>query len=83
MITTVTLDAMGCLHAWEGEVILKWRSKYLPVNAENNKESDLFIQNDGDVLDCISNLPEDEQELLNRGYWFKTEHLPSDYFIKD
>ena len=81
MKTTLKIDAMGSLHAWIGEVTLNTSRKYMPVNAANGKESDLFIQNDtGDVIDCISNLPEDEQEMLNRGYWIVTENFPSEYF---
>lgn len=86
MKTTITIDAMGCLHAWHGQQAIIWKSKYLPlaVNGIERKESDLYIQNDGDVLDFISNLTDDEQDMLNRGYTIATKcEAILDYFPSD
>jgi hypothetical protein len=75
MKKTITIDKMGCLHAWHGEQAIMWKSNYYPIAVNGSKwnDSDLYIQNDGDVLDFISNLPDEEQEMLNKGYTITTD----------
>jgi hypothetical protein len=75
MKKTIVIDGMGCLHAWHGDQSIMWKSKYLPlaIDGIGRKESDLYIQNDGDVLDFISNLTDSEQDMLNRGYTIATK----------
>lgn len=80
MISTLKLDAMGCLHMWEGKVIPEGY-KYTWKAA--GREADVYIQNEGDVESVLMNLTNKEANLLRMGYHFWTKNVPSDYFINE
>lgn len=78
MITTLKLDAMGCLHMWEGDV-LPVGYKYTWKAA--GKEADVYIQSEDDVISVLLNLTNKEANLLRMGYHVTTKNVPEDYFI--
>lgn len=80
MITTLKLDAMGCLHMWEGDV-LPVGYKYTWKAA--GEWADVYVQNDDDVESVLENLTNKERNLLRMGYHIKTKNVPSDYFINE
>jgi len=81
MKTTLLIDSFGCLQGWQGE--------HLPTHFKgtiykvNNKDCELFIQNDFEVYHALDNLTKDEQEFIKKGYILVTENFPSEYFICD
>lgn len=77
MISTLKIDAMGCLHMWEGDV-LPVGYKYTWKAA--GKEADVYIQSDDDVESVLLNLTNKEANLLRMGYHVTTKNVPEDYF---
>jgi hypothetical protein len=80
MISTLKLDAMGCLHMWEGDVIPEGY-KYTWKAA--GKWAEVYVQSEDDVSHIMENLTNKEADLLRRGYHITTKHIPSDYFLKE
>jgi hypothetical protein len=80
MISTLKLDAMGCLHMWEGDVFpigykYTWKAA--------GKEADFYAQSEEDVFHIMENLTNKERNLLRMGYHITTKNIPSDYFISE
>ena len=80
MISTLKIDAMGCLHMWEGDV-LPVGYKYTWKAA--GKEADVYIQSEDDVESVLLNLTNKEANLLRMGYHVTTKNVPEDYFINE
>lgn len=80
MISTLKLDAMGCLHMWEGDVLpigyaYTWKAA--------GRWADVYVQNDDDVFCVMESLTNKERNLLRMGYSVTTKRVPSDYFINE
>jgi hypothetical protein len=80
MISTLKIDAMGCLHIWKGNVIPQGY-KYTWTAA--GKWADVYVQSEDDVLNVIENLTEDERDVLQKGYHINTTNIPSEYLINE
>lgn len=80
MISTLKIDAMGCLHMWEGDV-LPVGYKYTWKAA--GKDADVYIQSEDDVESVLLNLTNKEANLLRMGYHVTTKNVPEDYFITE
>jgi hypothetical protein len=80
MISTLKLDAMGCLHMWEGKVV---PSGYMYTWKAAGKPADVYVQSEDDVFHIMENLTNKEANLLRMGYHITTKNIPSDYFIKE
>ncbi len=80
MISTLKLDAMGCLHMWEGDVIPEGY-KYTWKAA--GKWADVYAQNEDDVASIMENLTSRERVRLRVGFSVTTKNIPSDYFINE
>lgn len=80
MISTLKLDAMGCLHMWEGKVV---PVGYMYTWKTDGKEAHVYVQSDDDVFNVLEHLTNKECNLLRRGYHIWTKNIPSDYFIKE
>jgi hypothetical protein len=80
MISTLKLDAMGCLHMWEGEVV---PSGYMYTWKAAGKPADVYVQSEDDVVSVMENLTSRERVRLRVGFNVTTKNIPSDYFIKE
>lgn len=80
-MTTLKLDAMGCVHMWEENVTVVQYGKY--SLSGNDREADVFVQHDTDVEALREYLTDEERTDLDSGCTVITSNIPSDYFIHD
>lgn len=80
MISTLKLDAMGCLHMWEGDV---FPHGYKYTWKAAGREADVYVQSEDDVAHIMENLTSRERVRLRVGFSVKTKNIPSDYFINE
>jgi len=76
MIATIKQNKMGHLHVWLGDVNVSQSGKYNFLS--DGKESDLYIQNEGDIESFLNDINSDEAEMISNGYTVTTEIL-NDY----
>ena len=76
MIATIKQNKIGHLHVWFGNVNIIEVSKYNFLS--DGKESDLYIQNEGDIQSFLDDIDSDVVEMISNGYTVTTEIL-NDY----
>ena len=76
MLATIKQNKIGHLHVWFGDVNIIEVSKYNYLS--NGKESDLYIQNEGDIQSFLDDIDSDVVEMISNGYTVTTEIL-NDY----
>ena len=76
MLATIKQNKIGHLHVWFGNVNIIEVSKYNYLS--DGKESDLYIQNEGDIQSFLDDIDSDIVEMISNGYTVTTEIL-NDY----
>jgi hypothetical protein len=80
-MTTLRMDAMGCVHMWEEKVTVVQYGKY--SLSGNDREADVLVQHDTDVEALREYLTDEERADLDACITVVTDHIPTDYFIHD
>jgi len=76
MLATIKKNKIGHLHVWLGDVNVSQSGKYNFLS--DGKESDLYIQNEGDIQSFLDDINSDVVEMISNGYTVTTEIL-NDY----
>lgn len=70
---------MGHLHVWIGDVHVEQTAKYNYLG--NNKESEIYLQNDTDIGNFLSQLPKKDVDMVELGYKVVSDSISEEYFI--
>ena len=78
---TLQMNKMGHVHMWKGTGKIVKTGKY--NYSMNDKEADVYFQNDQDVDAILNDLTPSERSEIEKGYTIVTKNIPDDYFQID
>lgn len=78
-LVTIVMDPHGSIHMWQGNRLVNRQMPCRPF-VEENREAEVFFQNQEDIESITTLIGDADKEDLEQGWPIVTNCVPSDYF---